>query len=213
MDASSPTSSVSSGRVDSVDKSVDAIREISEWETKRFAVVIVCYKNLFQSIKAITPAILEGYQSVILYSLNCFMDSTYEVILKRSLDITLAFCEFYHTLRGRTNVDDAVIVNDAFLFILQRFPSKYSCDSCSVLSPNAFSHLQHSVQILTNLLQSDIPRFIKNPVEIVGVASKIHYSSGSGSGSGSGDDSSSQSLSASTSSLSSLESPTGGESD
>lgn len=207
MDASSPTSSLSSGRLDSVDKHIDTPYGISEWETKRFAVVIVCYKNLFQSIKAITPEILEGYQSVILYSLNCFIDSAYEVILKRSLDITLAFCEFYHTLRGRTNVDDAVIVNDAFLFILQRFPSKYSCDSCSVLSPNAFSHLQHSVQILTNLLQSDIPRFIKNPVEIVGVASKIHYSSGSGSG----EDSSSRS--ASTSSLSSLESPTGDETD
>lgn len=202
MDASSPTSSLSSGRLDSVDKHIDTPYGISEWETKRFAAVIVCYKNLFQSIKAITPAILEGYQSVILYSLNCFIDSTYEVILKRSLDITLAFCEFYHTLRGRTNVDDAVIVNDAFLFILQRFPSKYSCDSCSVLSPNAFSHLQHSVQILTNLLQSDIPRFIKNPVEIVGVASKIHYSSGSGSS----EDSSSRSPS-------SLESPTGSETD
>jgi len=100
------------------------------------------------------------------------------VILKRTLDITLAFCEFFTTFRGRTSVSDDIIVNDAFLFILQRFPSKYSCDACSVLSPKAFLHLQYSIQILTQALMSDIPRFVKNPVDIVKIASKIHYSSG-----------------------------------
>lgn len=178
MDTLSPASTVSTDIETPFMEPASPPKGISEWETKRFAVVIVCYKNLFQTIKDITPNILEGFQSIIVYSLNCFIDSSYEVILKRTLDITLAFCEFYTTFRGRTNVSDDIIVNDAFLFILQRFPSKYSCDACSVLSPKAFLHLQHSIEILTQALMSDILRFVKNPVEIVKIASKIHYSSG-----------------------------------
>jgi hypothetical protein len=178
MDTLSPASTISTDIQSPFAEPVSPPKGISEWETKRFAVVIVCYKNLFQTLKDITPKILEGFQSIIVYSLNCFIDSSYEVILKRTLDITLAFCEFFTTFRGRTNVSDDIIVNDAFLFILQRFPSKYSCDACSVLSPKAFLHLQFSIQILTQALMSDIPRFVKNPVDIVKIASKIHYSSG-----------------------------------
>ena len=64
-----------------------------DWETKRFAVTIICYRTLFES-SIINPTILEGFHTIINYSLCCFIDSSYEDMLKRSLDITIAYTEF-----------------------------------------------------------------------------------------------------------------------
>lgn len=146
----------------------------TEWESKRFAVATIGFQSIFEMVPDITPAVIDGVQNIIGYSLFCFPETEFEIMVKRMRDFIFAFSEFYKTRSA--DAPEQMIISDGYLFILQRFPSKYTCNQCMV--SHNFYHLLESIRILANLLQTDISRFKKNPNSILSVSSRIHYSAG-----------------------------------
>lgn len=145
-----------------------------DWETKRFAVTIICYRTLFES-SIINPTILEGFHTIINYSLCCFIDSSYEDMLKRSLDITIAYTEFIKMFKKKNdNIDENLIINDACQFIFQRFPAVNACNDCAISNVGNFIRLQSYIELLTKKLIDKYHIYSKDISKIIDVAREVH---------------------------------------
>jgi hypothetical protein len=127
------------------------MEDSNDWCTSRYAVVTLCLKKLVED--PVIP-ITNDLKSIFWYSCICFRESSFDFTLQRTIDMVLAYKEFY---KMTNNLENHNAFQDVFMFIVKSFPS-------SVMSEFASGSIVKSKDtiILLNMIHKLVDKTISN---------------------------------------------------
>lgn len=124
-----------------------------DWFAGRYATVTLCVKRLLE--EGDVP-ITQDLLSIFLYSFTCFRQSNFETTLNRTMDMTMAYREFYRMTRNMQSHN--IMFTDVVMFILKGFPASATTNTC--VSPDITTHeTQTLLKISKELIDDVIERY------------------------------------------------------
>lgn len=120
-----------------------------DWFAGRYATVTLCVKRLLE--EGDVP-ITKDLLSIFLYSFTCFRHSSFEITLNRTMEMTMAYREFYRMTQHMKSHN--VMFNDVVMFILKGFPASATTNAC--ITPSITTHETHVLLNITKELIYDV---------------------------------------------------------
>jgi hypothetical protein len=126
----------------------------------RYATATLCIKRLLE--EGDVP-ITQDLLSIFLYSFTCFRQSNFETTLNRTMEMTMAYREFYRMTRHMSTHN--VMFADVVMFILKGFPASAATNTC--ISPTRTTQEMNTfLRIIRELINDVInryPEYKENP--------------------------------------------------
>ena len=141
-----------------------------EWFAGRYATVTLCVKRLLE--EGDVP-ITQDLLSIFWYSFTCFRGSSFETTLNRTMDMTMAYREFYRMTKSMPQHN--IMFNDVVMFIIKGFPASATTNTC--MSPTTTQESQALLEMSKRLLDDVIHRyteFKENPAMITTEARMLY---------------------------------------
>jgi len=120
-----------------------------DWFAGRYATVTLCVKRLLE--EGDVP-ITHDLLSIFLYSFTCFRQSNFETTLNRTMEMTMAYREFYRMTRHIQSHN--VMFNDVVMFIIKGFPASAATNTC--ISPTTTTQETHALLNIIKMLIDDV---------------------------------------------------------
>lgn len=120
-----------------------------DWFAGRYATVTLCIKRLLE--EGDVP-ITQDLLSIFLYSFTCFRQSNFETTLNRTMEMTMAYREFYRMICNMPS--HSVMFTDVVMFILKGFPASATTNTC--ISPNTTTSETHALLHIVKRLIDDV---------------------------------------------------------
>lgn len=148
-----------------------------EWCAGIYATITLCIKRLLE--EGDVP-ITHDLLSIFWYSFTCFRPSGFETTLNRTLDMTMAYREFYRMTRHMT--ENKEVFENVLMFILKGFPASAALSTC-VLSDTYATSVQSLLQVSKQLLDEvmvNIEEYKENPSRFTEKAKFLYSNSWEG---------------------------------
>ena len=141
-----------------------------EWFAGRYATVTLCVKRLLEEGDVpITHDIL----SIFWYSFTCFRSSSFEITMQRTMDMTMAYREFYRMTRSMPQHN--IMFTDVVMFIIKGFPASATTNTC--MTPTTPRESKILLEMSKQLIDDVIHRYTEykeNPEMITKEARKLY---------------------------------------